>query len=519
VRLVTRAGVPCLAASVAALAVTAPAAAAPKRITGKLSRPGYTVLALATTGKATVVRARRGTFKLTPPARRVTLHLRARNGRYAGPIVVGRENGGRVAILGVRAGTRLGRVRVRRDYARVARRLPKKRIDRRRRARGRRGVPIGNGRNSGFVRSKPPRHPPPGDLDADGVANPLDVDANGNKVLDNLDRSTRARAAQAESGFGIHSDLGLPIYDTANANAPGSTEQQIEATLPRLGVLNVNILAGDSAELDCTGLVYCSPGGTGRVPVNRNPPEGPRFPEECCDPDGDGFGSLATEPNLPVGARSLTLLHGATTAQIGTGDVLIQRVTRGGVESQFPSSVQFVFATGSALVSYADTAGNSATVPYPVAGPDPGPPGPGTNDNPFPVAAGADGNVLLTLTFWRPQRRPIPPEPGPWTDIGGLTYTTGLSGVGFVCPQSSLSETDPELAPASSPVLHTGGGVSDLAPDRAANAANTFTYTLNVTQCLASTGRSWAQGEVLGLDFVGVSGLDRVEQGVAFKRQ
>jgi hypothetical protein len=518
VRSIASIGLSCLLGVAALLAASTPASAAPKRITGQLSKPGYTVIALAANGKARSVRAGGRRFTLRPPARRVTLHLRARNGTYAGPIVVGRTRRGRAAILGIRAGARLGRIKLGRDHARLAKPLRERWVDRSRSARGRRGVPIGNGRNSGFVRSKPPRHPPPGDLDADGVANPLDVDANGNKVLDNLDRSTRARAAQSESGFGIHSDLGLPIYDTANANAPGS-DQQIEATLPRLGVLNVNILAGDSAELDCTGLVYCSPGGTGRVPANRNPPEGPRFPEECCDPDRDGFGSLATEPNLPAGARSLTLLHGATTAQIGTGDVLIQRVTSGGVESQFPSSVQFVFATASALVSYADTAGNSGTVPYPVAGPDPGPGGPGTIDNPFPVAAGADGNVVLTLTFWRPQRRPIPPEPGPWTDIGGLTYTTGLSGVGFVCPQSSLSESDPALAPASSPVLHTGGGLSDLAPDRPANAANMFTYTLNVTQCLASTGRSWAQGETLGLDFIGVSGLDRVEQGVAFKRK
>ena len=199
--------------------------------------------------------------------------------------------------------------------------------------------------------------------------------------------------------------------------------------------------------------------------------------------------------------------------------MLIQRVTTGGVESQFPASVQFVFATGAALVSYADTAGNSATVPYPVAGYQPGPPGPGTNDNPFPAAAGPDGNVVLRLTFWRPQRRPIPPEPGAWTDIGGLTYATGLSGVGLACPQSALSETDPDLAPASSPVFGTGGGFTDLAPDRPANTANTFTYTLNVTQCLASLGRSWSPGQTLGLDFAGVSGMDHVEQGVAFKRQ
>lgn len=215
----------------------------------------------------------------------------------------------------------------------------------------------------------------------------------------------------------------------------------------------------------------------------------------------------------------MAFLHGATTGQIRTGDVLIERVNSGGVETQFPASVQFVFATGTALVSYTDTAGNSATVSYPVAGYQPGPPGPGTNDNPFPVAAGADGNIVLTLTFWRPQRRPIPPEPGAWTDIGGLTYATRLSGVGLACPQSALSDTDPNLTPAPSPVFGMGGGFTDLVPDRPASATNTFTYALNVTQCLTSLGRSWSQGETLGLDFVGVSGMDQVEQGVAFKRQ
>jgi hypothetical protein len=214
----------------------------------------------------------------------------------------------------------------------------------------------------------------------------------------------------------------------------------------------------------------------------------------------------------------MALLHGANTTQIRTGDVLIQRVTSNGQESQFPASVQFVFATGSALVSYTDTAGHSATVPYPVAGYQPGPPGPGTLDNPFPVAAGTDGNVVLTLTFWRPQRRPIPPEPGTWTDVGRLTYTTRLSGVGSVCPQTTLSETHPELEPAPSPALGVSG-FTDLAPDRPASAANTFTYTLNVTQCLASLGRTWSPGETLGLDFVGVSGTDQVEQGVNFRRQ
>jgi hypothetical protein len=519
-------GASCGCLALALLIASAPAAAKPKPITGKLSKPGYTVIALAGNGKGRAVQAKRGKFKLRPPAKRVTLHLRAKDGVYAGPIVVGREKRGKRAILGVTAGAKLGKIKIKRrkGYAKLKSELPKESIDAKRKARAKKGIPIGAGK-FGRVRSKSAGGGAPGDRDLDGIPDSLDIDDDGDLILDNLDRSSGARVAQAGNGFEIHSDLGLPIYDTANANAPGSTDQQIEAALPRLGVLGFEFVPGDSAELDCRGLVYCSRGGTGRVPVNLNPPEGPPFPE-CCDSDNDGLGTLAPAPNQPPGGNGMLLLHGATTAQIGTGDVLIERVTSGGVESQYPASVQFVFATGSALISYADTAGNSATVPYPVAGYQPGPPGPGTNDNPFPVAAGPDGNVVLTLTFWRPQRKPIPGEaclgenpPCEWIDIGRLMYGTRLSGVGLACPQSALSATDPNLTPASSPLLGMGGGFTDLAPDQPARAANTFTYTLNVTQCLASLGRSWSPGETLGLDFLGVSGTDQVEQGVAFRRQ
>jgi hypothetical protein len=113
----------CLAGSLALSVTSAPAAAAPKPITGKLSEPGYTVISLAASGKARVARVRRGRLKLRPPAESVTLHLRARGGTYAGPIVVGRKKGGRRAIVGVKAGARLGRVNVRGGYAKVSRRL------------------------------------------------------------------------------------------------------------------------------------------------------------------------------------------------------------------------------------------------------------------------------------------------------------------------------------------------------------------------------------------------------------
>src|SRR3989442_5033712 len=76
----------CLVAYLALLAASTPAAAAPRRITGELTKPGYTVIALAANGKARAVRASAGGFKLRPPAERVTLHLRAPDGTYAGPL-------------------------------------------------------------------------------------------------------------------------------------------------------------------------------------------------------------------------------------------------------------------------------------------------------------------------------------------------------------------------------------------------------------------------------------------------
>src|SRR5207302_6287733 len=121
------------------------AAAGPKPITGKLSKRGYTVIALATSGRASSVRAPTGAFRLRPPGETVTLHLRAPNGTYAGPIVVG--GSATHAIVGLRAGARLGNItiRARNGYAKVAGRLPGSRIDARRWARARRGVPIGAG--------------------------------------------------------------------------------------------------------------------------------------------------------------------------------------------------------------------------------------------------------------------------------------------------------------------------------------------------------------------------------------
>src|SRR5690349_20286945 len=130
--------IPAAAVAAALLVASAPAAAKLKPITGKVNRPGYTVIALGYDGRAVSSSAR--TFRIAPRSSKVTLQLRDAQGRYAGPVVVGRR--GANVVVGVKAGARLGTVRIRNGYAtaRVAPRL----VDRGRVAQARKGVPLGN---------------------------------------------------------------------------------------------------------------------------------------------------------------------------------------------------------------------------------------------------------------------------------------------------------------------------------------------------------------------------------------
>jgi hypothetical protein len=167
------------------------------------------------------------------------------------------------------------------------------------------------------------------------------------------------------------------------------------------------------------------------------------------------------------------------------------------------TTLGYVFATVPALVGYSDTAGNSGVVTYPVEQPPcatvPGcPPPPGTEANGFPVAPGPpDGDIRVTLTFWRPQRRAIPgsdPSTATWMDVGGLTYGVATQGHAGFCPQDAFSEDDPNLTLATPHVfLQGGGGFDDTKPDVQSSpgdtsAGRTFTYTLNLTRCLADLG-------------------------------
>jgi hypothetical protein len=563
-----------IAVSFALLAPSVPAAAAHKPITGKLSRPGYTVIALAENGRARVVRASQGRFSLRPPAKRVTLHLRAPKGTYAGPLVVGRKKKGKVAIVGVKAGARLGRVKVRGGYARLSKRLRKRWVDSTRTARARRGVPIG-ARVFGHVRSKLPRRLLPADPDLDGIPDRLDIDDDGDLILDYADRSSAARTADHVPGhppaptFGVMSFLELVLGQTANANPRHSTDPtrpafedaDIDQALKRFGALAFGLEGGhtpgpgfpspERSELDCAGdpdanppvpaLVYCTRGGTGsafdpRVGfVPGAPPTTVPFPGDPGAPfdhDGDGFGTFP--PGMGFGPH---LFHGATSFEIKTGDVLVQRGNDvNGVETDsFTTTLQYVFATVPALASYDDD-GLGGKPPTSLAYPYP----PGFAHDllvaPRPSGDPFAGDVVVTLTFWRPQRRRIANDPvlqpgdsPTWTDIGGLYYGAGTAGLVGPCGQRAfLPEDDPSLTdlppplPGSQGAVAGGGGFADVALDRPANPNNKLTYTLNLTECLRSGGKESLfdeAGEVRLFGILSVGQGGRATQYLSFKRQ
>jgi hypothetical protein len=519
-----------------ALALPGAAVAKPQTISLKLSKAGYKVVALDNAGHA--VKAAGRNVKLTPTASRFTLHLVDAHGNYAGPIVVAGK--GTKIVVGLRGGGRLGTVKVKRGYGLAQ--APKRALDKSRTARARKGVPVG-ARVLGRVAGRSTGSAGAGlDADRDGVPGAFDVDDDGDLLLDNVDKASQRTPRQTPTGppnpnlpvgppnpsqppvgspspnvppmagtpgpatgFTLFSNLKLDIGLSLNANAGAVTDGQIDDALARWATLAISVPAGDEVELDCLGLAYCSAGGTGTTLVGNKP-----FPGDF-DADGDGFGTIAR------GATGDFQLHpGATSAEIGSGDSFIQRVTSGGVETTAAGTLNYVFSTTPALTAFTTAAG-SGTISYPVAAG-----GLGTDQNPIPVAAGSP----ITLAFWRPQRKAIEGsgEGSGFVDIGHLTYSAdipngpapagrpgGGPGPGGKC-QGQYASTDADATV-------TSDGILDKADDRAAAPANTLSFTVDVDACLAASSVTWPVGEKLGIDIQARAAQgDNAAQKIWFKR-
>jgi hypothetical protein len=311
------------------------------------------------------------------------------------------------------------------------------------------------------------------------------------------------------------------IFSAVNANASAITQAEIDANLRDHGNLSLyfpGVPAGGSAELDCRGLVYCSSGGTGRIFYLGNPNDMRPYPDCCLDP-ATGLGRLQ---GVGGSSETLYLAHGATTAQIGTGDILIEHVVADGVETLVPATVQFVFATEPALTSYDDGQGNHVTIAYPVRC---------RINNPcderggFPVAAGPNGDVLVRFTFWRPQRPRINGDKGgggKWVDIGHLMYAArwGDRSDWPGCPAAAYSDLSSNLTPSAGRGFFGWPGFVDLTDDQPASPDKTFSFTLNLSLCMSANGSSFGPGETHYFVFdAGTENADETTHGVSFTRQ
>jgi hypothetical protein len=531
-------------AAFVALAVYAAAAAASTSrarlapITGNLSQSGYTVIALAYNGKAITAKGR--DFSIAPPASPVTLQLVNAHGVYAGPVVVG--GGGSRVYEGVRAGAKLGTITISNGYAVVARRLASRFIDKSRWAHAVHGVPVANGRNYGLVRiagKHTGSSAPGGDLAHSGVPNDINIDPQANRQIAALapaSKHVKAKPARDGGGpgcepgaicenFDVEAGLSEDVTGTANVDAAGSTIANIDAGLSRSLLLHIdspsaydegNTAAafppGTSlAELNCAGLSWCSPGGSGDLaPTPNVSARGPAFPD-CCDPSGDGFGTIfgPGAPTFTTGQPVFRLWPGATSAQIGTGDTLILDLTINGAVVAEPLTLAYVFDTVPAIDTWSDGAGHSGTITYPALNTNGGinvcaGASPGTYCNPIRVAANASGDVVLRLTWWRPQREGIlgAGEPA-FVDIGHLAYnfvffiesntpSTGLSS----CPATAVTTSDPDLSFVQNQKVGTPELV-DSADDQPANPANTLTATVDLTKCFTAANESFPVGTTI----------------------
>ncbi len=530
-------GHPSVALAVLVLtAATAGTGAAAPPVTGTLSTSGYTVIAISTAnGKSTTAVHRGRTFTVRSPGATMTLQLVSPKGSYAGPIVVGGTD--TKVILGVRAGAVLGKVTVKRGYAVTARALAKRYTDPRRTATAKAGVPVG-ARSYGLVARAVGHHenardaqgpPPPSpgggdgldthsagaDPDKDGVPSAMDIDANGNGVIDQVDPN-----APRPSGVRSFTNLFLGLGETVNVNADPTSAAGVDAMMRRsMELVFMNVPTG--ATLDCNGLIWCSPGGTGQIQ-----PAGPglweafgatsAFPA-CCEEGG--FGRIS---GTSFGSErgQFHIFPRASHTQVKSGDMLVMRVPAGTGVSEIPGAIGFVFTSVPAVASWSNAMG-STTIDYPVAAG-----GLGTQHNPFLLSAGA---MKITLRFWRPQRASIPAagEPEGFMDIGNLRYMIQLpdapgrlADAPFTqpqCPDSTLSTTDPSLSAVSDDVWD--GVLRDLARDQPASTANTLSLTVDTGACITGKSGSLAPGGVFRLHLEGMTptGRDHANQDLFFR--
>ena len=502
-----------IAGTIVSLCAVSTVYAAEKPIKGtfnKLPSSGTKLLAVSDDGKSASVVVSKKAFSIVPPGKTARLYL-LKNGKITGQLVVSKCRGSAKkptacsktqVYTSFKAGKTLGTLS-RSGLVFVNKAVTLASVNSSQKSIAKNFVPIGLA-TTGLptVNSARAAHAmfslaaTSVDVDKDGLVEALDADDNNNGVIDNYDA---LEVTQPRNSFRVFSNLKLEMDQSLNLHATGLSAGLVDAALSQAQTLAIAVAGGtgETTELDCGGLTYCSAGGTGEAP----PPNGAAFPGApggSFDSDGDGFGTI-----VKGGTGDFQLGTGATSTSIAAGDTLIERVTSAdGRERQIAGVLNFVFTSTPALQTIVVNDGAAQTIDYAITNNRLG----ALNNC---VSVPATGPVSVVLTGWRPQR-PGNSSAGEasYVDLGNSLVTIdipnapalpgvggGASGPGN-CVGSAYQESDPNLSIGSN-------GLQDNRGDVDASSSNTYEFTLNVTDCLAGASGgaiSWGQGEQLQLD-------------------
>jgi len=321
------------------------------------------------------------------------------------------------------------------------------------------------------------------DSDSDGLPDLLDIDDDGDLKLDIVDEVPHT---DSEFQGETTSTLRLDLVDSLNVNAGSISDSLIDQLISEnlilsIGVRNNGTKTISSVNVDCQALSYCAAeGGTATIRMDNGP-----LPEDALwtgyDPDSDGLPNLQiVEEIVPATIR---IKPHATREQLRTGDTILMSVKNtDNSTASVPAIIPFVFLTGPALKEFSSN-GSTTSISYPVSDGAAGT----SSLNPFILTSGS-----VAMTFWKPQRKNIEgAESEGYYDMGGLSYGVSLS-VGssvYTCSADEYSNLSSTLSKRTEAVLGTSA-LRDSALDAVAAAANTLSYTIDMSTCLSRQGVS-----------------------------
>ena len=517
-------------AAIAPFNVLRAEAAGTVTVTGQAPQ-GYSVLMVAKSGNSTAVKG--GKFKIKvskTDAKGASLHLVTSSGVYGGPIVLKadtKKKTGNTQLSGVSGD--IGKIAMKTGYSLAAAKKTTAIATSSKIKVSSKGAPAGAGRMGlpsstsgagvkifGVWKTGDGDAPKGEDTDKDGLPNTLDLDDDNDSKIDLVDDSNPSKAITTGSL------LFLDISKTINFHA-GMDETKMQAAIDAVFKSNNNFWIGlnlntgsetapDGVHISCAAeVLWCassSPAtlfGTGSNGAA----------EKWADKKADGFALAVPKGNGPNCDTSSSPMMGGgmcsgpstnfnrqiipqlPSADVKPGSLFTMNFTTGGlITKSVAGSLSPYFASVPALKEV--TAGGQVkNIDYSLKAVNGAGAANGTQSNPIVVPA---NNKVITLTFWRPQRSGvISAGESRFVDMGGLRYGFYV-GVNRVCDSGAMTPVSSTLtnSPGAGDFAHTP--LVDSAKDSAPNAANTLSFTVDLSKCEGGSAPSiGSQGQMVTL--------------------